>query len=72
MSNQITLTVFSFTGVALDHLVSALEAREGHLRDRVLLMSGLLRREHGGIGGKREMNTGEPNWAMVEPVWAEG
>ena len=71
-SNQIILTVFPFTRVALDHLVSALEAREGHLRNRVLLVSSLLSREHRRIGSEREMNTGEPNWAIVEPVWAEG
>ena len=55
------LTVFALTGVALDHLVAGLEAGEGHIGDRVLLMVGLLGGDDGCEGGKREVNTGEAN-----------
>jgi hypothetical protein len=34
--------VFSFTRISLDHLVSGLEAGEGHLSHRVLLVMGFV------------------------------
>ena len=46
--------VLALTGVALHHLVSGLEAREGHLRDGVLLMVGLVSRDE-----RREAGDGE-------------
>jgi hypothetical protein len=57
-------TVFAVLGIALDHLVAALEAREGHFVDRVLLVGGLGSREQGSIGGKREVNTREAKEGM--------
>ena len=59
MAAQCTRTVFALPGVALDHLVSLLEAREGHLGNSVLFVSGLVGRDQGSIGGKREVDTGE-------------
>lgn len=59
MERQVVRTVFALTRVALDHLVSALEAGEGHLSDRVLFVRSLLLRDDGSVGGKREVNTGE-------------
>lgn len=53
------LTVFALLGVALHHLVTILEAREGHLSHRVLLMVGFVGREERRVCGEREMNTGE-------------
>ena len=52
-------TVFALTRVALDHLVACLEAGEGHIGDRVLLMVSLVGRDDGSIGGQREVNTRE-------------
>jgi hypothetical protein len=43
------------------HLVAVLEAREGHLSNRVLLVGGLLSRQQRSIGSEREMDTGEAN-----------
>ena len=51
--------VLALTGVALDHLVAGLEAREGHLRDGVLLMVGLVRGEEGRERRDREVDTRE-------------
>lgn len=53
------LTIFAFSGVALDHLVAGFEARKSHVSDRVLLVVGLFRRDNGSEGRKREVNTGE-------------
>ena len=53
------LTVLALAGIALDHLVSSLEAGECHLSDRVLLMRCLLLRDDRSVGSKREVNAGE-------------
>ena len=53
------LTVFALTGIALDHLVSGLEAGEGHVNDRVLLVVGLFRRNDRSEGSEGEVDTGE-------------
>lgn len=50
--------VLSVAGVALDHLVVGLEAGVGDLLDRVRLMGGLGRRDDGGVGHEREVDTG--------------
>ena len=52
-------TVLALTGVALDHLVAGLEAGEGHVDDRVLLVMGLLCGDDRRKGGEREVNTRE-------------
>ena len=52
-------TVLALTGITLDHLVASLEAREGHINDRVLLVMSLLSGDDRGKGGKREVDTGE-------------
>lgn len=51
--------VLALAGVALDHLVTRLEAGEGHLRDRVLLVASLVRRKERCVGGEREVNARE-------------
>ena len=61
-------TIFSFPWVALYHLVSGLEAREGHIGDRVLFMMGLGGGDDGGEGGEREVNTGERHQVGLELV----
>merc|ERR1711978_877528 len=50
--------VLAMTRVALDHLVSRLEAGVGDLRDGELLMIGLLGRDDGGIGDQGEVDPG--------------
>ena len=67
---KILLTVLALTGVALDHLVTSLEAGEGHVNDGVLLMVGLLCGDDRRKGGKREMNTREAS-RMCEPPFNE-
>ena len=52
-------TVLALTGVALDHLVAGLEAGEGHVDDRVLLVMRLLSGDDRSEGGKREMDAME-------------
>lgn len=52
-------TVFSLSRIALDHLLASLEAREGHVRNRVLLMVGLLCGDDGSKGCKREVDARE-------------
>ena len=52
-------TVFSFPGVALDHLISGLEAGEGHVGDGILFVVGLGGRNDGGKRGEREVDTRE-------------
>ena len=59
------LTVFPFLRVALNHLITTLEAGEGHLSDRVLLVSGLVGREKGSIGGEGEVNPRETTKASA-------
>lgn len=49
--------VLAVAGVALDHLVVGLEARHGHLLDRVGLVSGLGGRDDGRVGDEREVDT---------------
>ena len=61
-------TVFSFPGVALDHLVSGLEAGEGHVSDRVLLVVSLCSGDDGGESGEREVDTGEGDQVGLELV----
>lgn len=49
--------VLAVAGVALDHLVVGLEARHGHLLDRVGLVGGLGGRDDGRVRNEREVNT---------------
>ena len=65
------LTVFAFPGIALDHLVASLEARESHIRDRVLLMMSLLGGDDRSEGGKREVDTGETRCLVVNKLTAK-
>jgi len=58
-TKQVALTVFPFPRIALDHLIASLEAREGHVSNRVLLMMGFLGGDDGGEGGKWEVNARE-------------
>jgi hypothetical protein len=60
--------VFAVLGVALHHLIAILEAREGHLRHRVLLVVGLIRREEWSVGSKREVDTREWHEISLELV----
>lgn len=62
------LTVFSLPGVTLDHLISRLEARIRHIRDRITLMSRLLGREQRGVCGEGEVNTRERDQVGLELV----
>ena len=64
-------TVFAFPGIALDHLVASLEARESHIRDRVLLMVSLLGGNDRSKGGKREVDTGETRYLVVNKLTAK-
>lgn len=61
-------TVLALSGVAFDHLVTGLEARECHIRDRILLMMRLLGRYNGSKGGEGEMNTGETENTLARSV----
>ena len=56
---QGTSHVLSLAWVADDHLVTLLEAREGHIRHRVLLMACLICRKDRCVCRQWEMNTGE-------------
>ena len=49
--------VLAVAGVALDHLVVGLEARHGHLLDRVGLVSGLGGRDDRRVRNEREVDT---------------
>lgn len=49
--------VLAVPGVALHHLVVGLEARHGHLLDRVGLVGGLGGRDDGRVGDQREVDT---------------
>lgn len=60
-------TVLALTRVTLDHLVSSLEAGEGHVNDRVLLMMSLLRGDDRRKGGKREVNAREASRMCKSP-----
>ena len=77
----IKLTVFSFSGVALDHLVASLEAREGHVSNRVLFVVSFLCRDNRSKGSKGEMNSRETRkivnigvkektLILTEPSWS--
>merc|ERR1712217_65570 len=54
----VAMAAFTSLGVALDHLVSRLEAGVGDLRDSELLMVGLLRRDDGSVGDQGEVDPG--------------
>jgi len=49
-------------------LVTILEAREGHIGDRVLLVVSLVGRDERSVGGQREMNTREGHQVGLELV----
>ena len=51
--------VFALAGIALDHLITRLEARVGHLGDRVLLVACLVCGQKRRVRGKREMDARE-------------
>ena len=61
-------TVFSFPGVAFDHLVSGLETREGHISDRILFVMCFGSRDDGGEGGERKVDTRERHQVGLELV----
>ena len=63
-----TLTVLALAGVALDHLVSCLEARVGHLGDGVLFVGCLGGGDDGGVGGEGEVDTGVGDQVGLELV----
>lgn len=54
--------------VTLDHLVVRLEARHGHLLDRVGLVSSLGGRDDGGVGNQREVDSGVGDQVGLELV----
>jgi len=60
--------VLALARVALDHLVVWLKAGVRHLRDRVLLVEGLVCRDDGRVGGEREVDPGEGNQVGLELV----
>lgn len=60
--------VLALAGVALDHLVRRLEARVSHLRDRILLVVGLVRREDRRVRREGEVDTREGNQVGLELV----
>lgn len=60
--------VLAAAGVALDHLVVGLEARDGHLGDRVGLVEGLLGGDDRSVGGEGEVDTGEGDKVGLELV----
>jgi hypothetical protein len=60
--------VLAVAGVALDHLVVGLEARHGHLHDRVGLVGGLGGRDDGSIGDQREVDAGVGDEVGLELV----
>ena len=62
--------VLALARVALDHLVTRLEARESHVGDRVLLVVGLLGGDDGGEGGEREVDTREAIMRIVSMITA--
>jgi hypothetical protein len=51
-----------------NHLVGALEARVGHLGDRVLLVVGLIGGDDGSVGGEREVDPREGDQVGLELV----
>lgn len=55
---QASSHVLAVPGVTLDHLVVGLEARHGHLLDRVGLVGSLGGRDDGRVGDQREVDTG--------------
>ena len=60
--------VLAVAGVALDHLVVGLEARHGHLHDRVGLVGGLGGGNNRGVGDEREVDTGVGDQVGLELV----
>ena len=62
------LTVLALARIALDHLVASLEAGEGHFRDRVLLVVGLVGGDERREAGDGELDTRERNEVRLELV----
>jgi len=60
--------VLAVAGVTLDHLVVRLEARHGHLLDRVGLVGGLGGRDNGRVSNEREVDSGVRNQVGLELV----
>ena len=60
--------VLALPRVALHHLVTSLEAREGHVSDRVLFVMSLLSGDDGSEGGQGEVDTGEGDQVGLELV----
>lgn len=60
--------VLAVTGVTLDHLVVRLEARHGHLLDRVGLVSGLGGRDNRRVSDEREVDSGVRDQVGLELV----
>ncbi len=62
-------TVFSFPGIALDHLVASFETRECHVSNRVLFMVCFFSRDDGSKSGEGEVDTGKPGkWNVIPAV----
>jgi hypothetical protein len=60
--------VLAVAGVTLDHLVVRLEARHGHLLDRVGLVGGLGGRDNGRVSDEGEVDSGVRNQVGLELV----
>lgn len=60
--------IFALLGVALDHLITLLEASIGHVQDRVLLVLGLIGGDERRESGKREVDAGERDQVGLELV----
>lgn len=60
--------VLAVAGVTLDHLVVGLEARHGHLLDRVGLVGSLGGRDNRGVGDQREVDSGVGDQVGLELV----
>jgi len=63
-----TRHIFSFPGIALDHLVASFETRECHVSNRVLFMVCFFSRDDGSKSGEGEVDTGERNQVGLEFV----
>lgn len=62
--DRLSRTVFAVFGVTFHHLIPALEARQSHIQNRVLLVARLLRRKERGIGSERKVDAGESTDAV--------
>jgi hypothetical protein len=60
---NIARTVFAFPGIALDHLITGFKAGISHIRNRILLVVSLFRRNNGGESCQREMYAREAAWS---------